>query len=136
MKKVILLFIFIVFWSCQVPVGNQVEKETIKEVTKNDPTMTIIDKKFYPVDQSIVIKFKKFLPKGSLYAGQGNGYKNVPPGQVQTDKQNGKRYWENCYTLTSEIETFDLSSILIFLNLSLIILSCVRRIPKLNQICE
>jgi hypothetical protein len=113
MKKVILLFLFIVFWSCQVPIGNQVEKETlIKEVTKNDPTMTIIDQKFYPVDQPLVIKFKKFIPKGSLFAGQGNGFKDVPPGQVQTDKQNGKRYWENSYTLTSELETFDLSSIL------------------------
>jgi hypothetical protein len=113
MKKLIILFILLIFWSCQTPIGNQPEKETIiKEITKNDPNMTIVDKKFYPEDQPLAIKFKKLLPKGSLYAGQGNGYKDVPPSQVGSDKQNGKRYWENSFTLTSDVETFDLSSIL------------------------
>jgi hypothetical protein len=113
LRKLIILFILLIFWSCQTPIGKQPEKETtIKEITKNDPSMTVVDKKFYPEDQPMVIKLKKLLPQGSLFAGQGNGWKDVPPGQVQTDKQKGKRYWENSFTVTSGIETFDLSSIL------------------------
>lgn len=114
MKKLILLFALLLFWSCQTPIDNKtIEKETIiKEATEKDSTMTVIDKKFYPVNQPIVIKLRKYLPQGSLYAGQGNGWKNVDPAKVITDKQNGKRYWENSFTLTSDVETFDLSSIL------------------------
>jgi len=112
MKKLLLFILFFILCCCQNPIINKTEKEIlIKEITKKD-NMTIVDKKFYPIEEPLVIKFKKFLPKGSLYAGQGNGYKDVPLEQVQTDKQNGKRYWENSYTLTSDIETFDLSSIL------------------------
>jgi len=108
MKKLFLLLFFIIFWSCSQNPEKTIEKQTL---IKSVPDYaTIIDKKIYPADISFSQMMEKFLPKGSLYAGMGNGYVNVDASQVAQDKLNGKFYWENSHAVDPTTTILDLSS--------------------------
>jgi hypothetical protein len=82
---------------------------TIKEIPSTAANVSIINKKVYPVNEPIVKIIQKYLPKGSLYAGKGNGYVDVPDLQVIQDKKDGILYWETSYTLDKNTTLLDLS---------------------------
>jgi hypothetical protein len=113
MKQFLLILVFMIFCSCSQESGTNTEtKETIiKEIPADAANVTIINKRVYPLETPLVEKINKFLPKGSLYAGVGNGYVNVNAAQVAQDKINGKLYWENSFTVDSTTQSLDLHSI-------------------------